>query len=223
MQRKVCKMTKICIFDLDGTLLDTLDNIGGNMNRTLADFDLAPFAREDYRYFVGNGSRRLTECALEARGKLTPDFFEEFYPHFMTYYAASPDEGVRVYDGIPALLSALKERGVRVAVCTNKPNAAAQGSIARFFPGGTFDDIIGAVDGMPLKPSPHGVLTLLEKYGFSPDEAAFIGDSDVDMMTAKAASTRGFGALWGFRTAEELAAAGATALLSYPTDLLNHI
>ena len=216
-------MTKICIFDLDGTLLDTLDNIGGNMNRTLADFDLAPFARDDYRYFVGNGSRILAERALEARGKLTPEFFEEFYPHFMTYYEASPDEGVHVYDGIPALLSALKERGVRVAVCTNKPNAAARGSIARFFPGGTFDDIIGAVDGMPLKPSPHGVLTLLEKHGFSPDEAAFIGDSDVDMMTAKAASVRGFGALWGFRTAEELAAAGATALLSYPTDLLNYI
>lgn len=216
-------MTKVCIFDLDGTLLNTLENIGGNMNKALVDFGIEPFETEAYRYFVGNGSRNLTERALAARGKMTPEFFEEFYPHFMKYYAAYPDVSVSVYDGISELLSSLKEKGIRVAVCTNKPNVAAQGSIARFFPGGTFDDIIGAVDGMPLKPSPHGVLTLLEKYGFTPDEAAFIGDSDVDMMTAVAAGTRGFGALWGFRTAEELLAAGATDLLSYPTDLLNKI
>lgn len=216
-------MTKICIFDLDGTLLNTLENIGGNMNRALKDFGMEPFSPEDYRYFVGNGSRKLAESALAARGKLTSEFFETFYPRFMMYYSASPDAGVSVYDGIPALLFALKERGIRVAVCTNKPNVAAQASIARFFAPSTFDDIIGAVDGMPLKPSPDGVLSLLEKYGIAPDEAAFIGDSDVDMLTAKAAGVRGFGALWGFRTAEELTAAGATALLSYPTDLINKI
>lgn len=214
-------MTQICIFDLDGTLLNTLGNIGGNMNRALVDFGLAPFEIDEYRYFVGNGSRSLTERVLAARGKLTPEFFEEFYPHFFKIYSDAPDAGVSVYDGIPALLDALKKRGVRIAVCTNKPSVAAAGSIARFFAEGTFDEVVGAVDGKALKPAPDGVFSILEKHGISPDEAAFIGDSDVDMLTAKAAGVRGFGALWGFRTAKELAKAGATALLSHPTDLLN--
>ena len=216
-------MTKICVFDLDGTLINTLANIGGNMNRALVDFGLEPFPIEDYRYFVGNGSRNLTERALTARGKMTPAFFEEFYPHFFKIYSDEPDVNVNVYDEIPELLDALKKRGILVAVCTNKPNVAAQGSIARFFAEGTFDEVVGAVDGKALKPAPDGVFSILEKYGISPDEAAFIGDSDVDMMTAKAAGTRGFGALWGFRTAEELAAAGATALLSHPLELLEKI
>ena len=96
-------------------------------------------------------------------------------------------------------------------------------SVAAFFSEGTFDEVLGAVDCRALKPAPDGVFSILEKYGISPEEAAFIGDSDVDMLTAKAAGVRGFGALWGFRTAEELAAAGATALLSHPTELLNKI
>ncbi|MBE6655762.1 MAG: HAD family hydrolase [Ruminococcaceae bacterium] len=216
-------MTKFCVFDLDGTLLNTLGNIGGNMNRALEDFGIEPFPLEQYRYFVGNGSRNLTERALAARGKLTPEFFEEFYPHFFAIYEAVPDRGVTVYDEIETLLSALKERGIRLAVCTNKPNAAAQKSVAGFFDEGTFDDVIGAVDGMALKPAPDGVLSLLAKHGISPEEAAFIGDSDVDMLTACAAGVRGFGAAWGFRTAEELEKAGATALLSHPLELLEHI
>ena len=216
-------MTKICVFDLDGTLINTLANIGGNMNRALEEFGIEPFPIEQYRYFVGNGSRNLTERALAARGKMTPDFFEEFYPHFFAIYEAFPDIGVTVYDGIETLLSMLKERGVRLAVCTNKPNVAAQVSVSRFFAPGIFDDVIGAVDGMALKPAPDGVFSLLEKYGFSPDEAAFIGDSDVDMLTACAAGVRGYGALWGFRTADELEKAGATALLSHPLELLEYI
>ena len=216
-------MTKICIFDLDGTLINTLANIGGNMNQALGDFGIEPFPLEDYRYFVGNGSRNLTEKALAARGRMTPEFFDEFYPHFFHIYETYPDARVTVYDGIPELLAALKARGIRVAVCTNKPNGAAQTSVAAFFSEGTFDEVLGAVDGRALKPAPDGVFSILEKYGISPEEAAFIGDSDVDMLTAKAAGVRGFGALWGFRTAEELAAAGATALLSHPTELLNKI
>lgn len=216
-------MTKLCVFDLDGTLLNTLENIGGNMNKALEDFGIEPFPIEDYRYFVGNGSRILTERALAARGKMTPEFFAEFYPRFLSIYEANPDTRAYVYDGIFELLAGLKERDIRVAVCTNKPSVAAHGSIARFFAPETFDDIVGAVDGKPLKPAPDGVISLLEKYGISPDEAAFIGDSDVDMQTAVAAGARGFGALWGFRTAEELTRAGAVGLLSHPRELLDKL
>ena len=216
-------MTKICIFDLDGTLLNTVENIGGHMNCALAEFGLEPFTMEEYCYFIGNGSRNLTERVLAARGKMTQEFFDVFYPRFFEIYSAEPDKGVSVYDGAMALLSSLKARGIRVAVLTNKPDAAAQKSIARFFGTDFFDDVLGAKDGMPLKPSPDGVLYLLEKYGLTKDEAAYIGDTDVDMLTAVASGVRGFGALWGFRTAEELTRTGAYALLSHPLDLLSKL
>lgn len=216
-------MTKICFFDLDGTLLNTIENIGGHMNQTLSEFGIAPFSMKEYCYFVGKGSRYLTESVLSARGKMTQAFFDEFYASFITKYNAAPDMGVTVYDGILALLAALKAKGVHIAVVTNKPDAAAQRSIAHFFDREIFDEILGAVDGKPLKPAPDAVLSLLEKYGVEKDEAAFIGDSDVDMLTAVNAGVRGFGALWGFRTGEELTAAGATALLASPLDLLAHL
>ena len=216
-------MIKICIFDLDGTLLDTLGNIAGHMNRTLAKYSLAPFPVSDFKYFVGNGARILTERALRARGVYTPEFFEDFFADFAASYAASPDEGVLVYDGISALLDGLTKRGIRAAVCTNKPDAAAKRSIDRFFAEGTFSDVLGARDGFPLKPAPDGVFALLEKYGIKKEEAVFVGDSDVDMQTAVASGLRGFGALWGFRTAKELTDAGAYRLLSAPTELLSYL
>ena len=216
-------MVKICIFDLDGTLLDTLGNIGGHMNATLEKYSLAPYAKEDYRYFVGNGARVLTERALSGRIKYDKDYFDRFFAEFGARYAAAPDEGVTVYDGILSLFEALRARGVRIAVCTNKPQTAAEGSIRAFFPDGLISDVLGGRDGVPLKPAPDAPLSLLEKYGIDKADACFIGDSDVDMLTAKAVGVRGFGALWGFRTAEELTAAGATALLSTPEDLLSYL
>ncbi len=216
-------MTKICIFDLDGTLVDTLANIAGHMNRTLEKFSLSPFPLERYRYFVGNGARNLTKQALEASGKMTPEFFDAFFPHFITAYEGAPYDGVTVYDGILPLLNALKTRGVVLAVCSNKPHAAAVASVENMFPEGLFDEVLGGREGIPLKPAPDAVLALLEKYGARREEAVFIGDSDVDMKTAVAAGIRGYGALWGFRTADELRSAGATGLLSHPEELLSKV
>lgn len=216
-------MVKLCVFDLDGTLLNTLGNIAGHMNRTLAEFSLAPYTLEEYRYFVGNGARNLTERALAGRADFDADFFDRFYARFSAYYAAAPEAGVTVYEGIATLLDGLHARGVRTAVCTNKPQLAAEGSIAKFFPAGMFCDVLGGREGVPLKPAPDAVLSLLEKYGVEKSETLFIGDSDVDMLTACAVGVRGMGALWGFRTAEELKAAGAHALLATPTELLDYL
>ena len=222
-ERFTKNVVKLCVFDLDGTLLNTLGNIAGHMNRTLEEFSLAPYALEEYRYFVGNGARVLTERALAGRGDFDQDFFDRFYARFSAHYAAAPEAGVTVYEGILPLLDALHARGVRTAVCTNKPQAAAEGSIAEFFPAEAFSDILGGREGVPLKPAPDAVLSLLGKYGVDKSETRFIGDSDVDMLTANAVGVRGMGALWGFRTAEELSAAGAHALLSTPTDLLSYL
>jgi len=216
-------MTKFCVFDLDGTLLNTLGNIGGNMNRALEDFGIEPFPLEQYRYFVGNGSRNLTERALAARGKLTPEFFEEFYPHFFAIYEAVPDRGVTVYDEIETLLSALKERGIRLAVCTNKPNAAAQKSVAGFFDEGTFDDVIGAVDGMALKPAPDGAIEVLKQLGVTPEESIYVGDTWVDMQTGKSLGAFTIGVLWGFREYDELKSNGADLIVEKPSEIMDYI
>ena len=216
-------MTKVCVFDLDGTLINTLENIAGHMNNTLTSYGLPTFPVDRYRYFVGNGARNLTKQVLEASGKMTPEFYEEFFARFIVAYEGAPYAGVAPYDGIPEMLADLKAKGVRLAVCSNKPHAAAVASVENMFPAGLFDDVLGGREGVPLKPAPDAVLALLEKQGVSREEAAFIGDSDVDMKTAVAAGIRGFGALWGFRTADELLSAGATALLSHPSELLSHL
>lgn len=216
-------MIKLCVFDLDGTLLNTLGNIAGNMNATLEAFSLAPYPIENYRYFVGNGSRALAEDALSGRGMNTPEFFAAFYAKFYERYAAHPHTGVTVYDGVFPLFDALGAQGVRIAVCTNKPQTAAEVSLRHFSLEEYISDILGGGDAYPLKPAPDAVLALMEKYGALKEEILFIGDSDVDMKTAVAAGVKGLGALWGFRTGEELAAAGAHALVAHPLDILKYV
>ena len=216
-------MVKLCLFDLDGTLLDTLGNIAGHMNATLAAFDLAPFPVSDYRYFVGNGAAILTERVLRARGVYTPSLMEAFFLRFQESYISAPEQDVTVYDGIKELLAALRAQGVAAAVCTNKPHAAAVASVERFFGSDTFFAIAGAKEGVPLKPAPDAARQLMQEAGASTEETLFIGDSDADMLTAVAAGIRGFGAKWGFRTPEELTEAGAHALLDHPTDLLRFL
>ena len=216
-------MVKLCVFDLDGTLLNTLGNIAGHMNRALEEFSLAPYPLEDYRYFVGNGSRNLTERVLSGRLAYDAEFFDRFFARFSAFYAGAPEAGVEIYDGVLPLFAELRARGVRFAVCTNKPQAAAEGSIRHFFAEESISDVLGGREGFALKPAPDGVNSLMEKYGAEKEEVLFIGDSDVDMKTAVAAGVRGLGALWGFRTADELTAAGAHALLSHPLEILNYL
>ena len=124
-------MTKICIFDLDGTLVNTLENIAGHMNRTLESYGIPTFPVDRYRYFVGNGARNLTKQVLEASGKMTPEFYEEFFSHFIVAYEGAPYDGVAPYEGITAMLKALKEKGIVLAVCSNKPHAAAVASVEK--------------------------------------------------------------------------------------------
>lgn len=216
-------MTKLCVFDLDGTLLNTLPNIAGNLNATLAQMGYEVFPVERYCAFVGNGAKILVERALVAQDAYTPERHAAVYANFIARYEASPDEGTTVYDGMPETLAALRKEGVLLAVCTNKPHLAAEKSIFRFFGEDVFAAVCGAVDGVPLKPAPDGVNALLARFGIAKEDALFIGDSDVDMLTAKAAGLTALGALWGFRTREELLSAGADALLSHPSDLLSYV
>lgn len=215
-------MKKACIFDLDGTLLDTLSTIGGYMNEALASEGIAPFPMDDYRYFVGDGARTLVARALRAANALTEDRQDRVFSLYSRLYDAAPNGKTRPYEGVLPLLTALKERGVRVAVLSNKPDFAACAVVKSFF-GDLVDIAHGGRDGIPLKPAPDGVTALLDELSVTADECLYIGDTGVDMDTARAAGLFGIGVTWGFRDEAELREHGASALVHTPADILSYL
>jgi phosphoglycolate phosphatase len=210
-------MIRACIFDLDGTLLDTAENIAYNMNRTLREFGFPALPVDKIRSFVGNGARLLTERTLTAVGH--EDAYPVFFPRFMQNYGEEPMHLACPYRGIPEMLSSLSTCDVRLAIATNKPAHAAQPMADMLFPG-VFSAVIGASDELPLKPAPDGVFQILHTFGVEPCEALYMGDSGVDMETAKNAGLFAVGCLWGFRPREELIASGADAVIAHPEEFL---
>lgn len=208
------------VFDLDGTLLNSLAALAKSANALLAACGRPPHPTEAYRYFVGNGSRKLVERILP---DASAEDVEDALARYLAIYGAHLMEGTAPYDGIPSLLSALAARGLRLAVCTNKEQAAAERLIAAFFPAGTFAAVVGARPDLPKKPDPAGVNALLASLGVRPEETVYLGDSGVDMETATRAGALPAGALWGFREREELVAHGARILLAHPMELLDKV
>ena len=215
-------MKKACIFDLDGTLLDTLSTIGGYMNEALAAEGIAPFALERYKYFVGDGARTLVKRALAAADALSEACEERVFSLYNRLYDAAPNGKTLPYDGILSLLSTLREKGVKVAVLSNKPDFATRSVVASFF-GPLVDIAHGGREGIPLKPAPDGARMLLEELGVTADECLYIGDTGVDMDTARAAGLFGIGVTWGFREAQELREHGACALADTPEEILRFL
>lgn len=215
-------MKKACIFDLDGTLLDTLSTIGGYMNEALAPEGVAPFPLDDYRYFVGDGARTLVKRTLTAADAYTEERFERVFALYNRLYDAAPNGRTKPYEGVVALLTALKDKGVKVAVLSNKPDFATRAVVSSFF-GELVDIAHGGRDGIPLKPAPDGVIALLDELGVTAAECLYIGDTGVDMDTARAASLFGIGVTWGFREREELLAHGARALVDTPAEILGFL
>lgn len=204
------------VFDLDGTLTDTLDDIATAMNRALKLHGLEPWPVPDYRYLVGNGARVLASRAVRDRQDLMPAVLRDY----QAYYGAHALVKTAPYPGIPELLDALAARGLKLFVLSNKPDADTRNVISHFFPGIPFALVRGQLEGVPVKPDPAPALALAEEAGLPPAAFAYLGDTSVDMTCAVAAGMRPVGVLWGFRTAEELTKSGAEILLSVPADLL---
>ncbi len=213
-------MIRACIFDLDGTLLDTAENIAYNMNRTLLEFGFPTLSVDKIRSFVGDGARLLTERTLNEIGHGEDGTFFAFFPKFMQNYGEEPMHLAHPYPGIPEMLSALSARGVRLAMFTNKPSHAAT-PIADALFRGTFAALLGASDDLPLKPAPDGVFRIMEALGVTAEEVLYMGDSGVDMQTAKNAGIYAVGCLWGFRPREELMQMGADAVIERPEEFLD--
>lgn len=202
------------IFDLDGTLLDTLADLGNSVNSVLEarGFDKHPM--DAYRVFVGNGVRKLVERAF-------PDDYEDIdgaFADFMSVYRQNLTVMSKPYEGILELLRELENRGVKVAIATNKAQDLTDLLVPVFFSGVDFVDVVGdRFDGL-RKPNPHYPLAIKAKM--EADIVYFVGDSDVDMVTAKAADMIAVGVSWGFRGVRELSEAGASFILKKPEDLL---
>ena len=217
-------MIKYCIFDLDGTLLDTLDTITYYVNETLTAHGISPVVREECSRFVGRGAKNLIKSALEYRGVTDTEIHEALLSEYLGKYNSNPYHLTRPYEGIEELISSLNKAGLTLAVLSNKQQSATQDAVAHFFPDGGFVRVYGGRDGIPLKPSADAVLPILEELGAQPCECAYIGDSEVDVKTAL-----NFGAalpiavLWGFRTRDELLDAGASRFVSTPVEIISEI
>lgn len=211
---------KAVIFDLDGTLLDTLGDLAGAVNAAMRPhgFPLLDEAQTCAR--IGNGIRRLIAQSVPAG--TSDEIIEACVCDFQTHYDAHLVERTHPYQGIPAVIDALRSRGVRMAVLSNKYHAAATRLAEHFFPG-QMTLTFGERPHIPRKPDPTSTREILSLLNVQPDEALYIGDSDVDMRTAKAAHMTAIGALWGFRDEESLKNAGADHLVAHPEDLIQLI
>lgn len=207
------------IFDLDGTLLNTLEDLADAMNSVLISRGWPTHPVDDYRRFVGNGVAMLARRAMP-KNERSEDRVAEVVSRMREVYATGWANKTRPYPGIGQLLEALRDRETPMAVLSNKPHDATLAMVGHFFPADSFRLVLGARPNKPRKPDPAAALEAAEHLGVAAQSVLFLGDSDVDMQTAKAADMTALGAAWGFRGPEELQAHGARAILHTPLELL---
>jgi phosphoglycolate phosphatase len=213
------------IFDLDGTLLDTIEDIAGATNRVLEGRGLAPFGVEETKLLVGDGIEEMVRrtFALRGIGTLSDAEVAVIIQDYRREYHSCWRSHSRPYPGVPALLVELARRRVKTAVLSNKSHPFTTLMTAELLAGFRFDSVRGAIPGVPLKPDPASALSIAGELGIGPAACIFLGDTSVDMKTATAAGMFPVGALWGFRTADELRESGAAALIASPRKLLDYI
>ncbi|MGO8692911.1 MAG: HAD family hydrolase [Rectinemataceae bacterium] len=215
-------MKRAVIFDLDGTLVDSLEDLAAAMNRTLERRGLPVHPIEAYRRMVGDGFRNLVLRAVPEE-KRDAESVESARAEAAAFYAEHCLDRTRPYAGVPELLAALAARRIPTAVLSNKPNELTLRVVGGIFAAGTFAFVRGETEGFARKPDPASALDIALRLGIEPRAALYLGDSDVDMATARAAGMVALGAGWGFRGEAELRAAGAEAVLAAPIEVLSHL
>ena len=208
------------IFDLDGTLLDTLEDLTDSVNRVLAARGFPTHTVDEYRYFIGDGTAMLITRALPEEERTVETVRSCLHAYFEDY-GHNWNVKTRPYDGIPEMLDALTERGLKVAVLSNKQHEFTKRCVAHFLPNWTFEVVLGQRDEGTRKPDPAGALEVAERLNIPPGGVLYVGDSAIDMKTAIAAGMFPVGVCWGFRPVEELQDGGAQALIERPLDILN--
>ena len=216
-------MKKAVIFDLDGTLSDSINSIKYSSDLALEKVGFGPFTVEQYKYFVGDGAANLIKRALIAGGDTELVHFEEVFAEYRKIFKENCMYQVEPYDGIRELLAALKAKGLAIAVLSNKPHAETINVIETLFGKGYFDMIQGQKENVAIKPSPEGVFQILDQLGLTAEDILYLGDTATDMKTGKSAGAFTVGALWGFGKREELEECHADAIISHPLELLNYV
>lgn len=214
-------MIKLAIFDLDGTICDTIEDLADATNHAMRTLGHPTHDVPAYKYFVGNGIPKLIYRALPEDHRSEEEHAKAM-KLMLDYYAVHFADRSSPYEGIPEMLKSLKEKGIRTAVCTNKAHHMAVEIADKMF-GGVFETVIGQSETRPLKPDPFSPREIMEKFSASPEETVFIGDSGVDMQTAANSGTHSIGVLWGFRTIEELKENGGQHFAAAPSDILDII
>lgn len=205
------------IFDLDGTLIDSLEDIARALNGALSAHGLPTHALQAYRHFVGEGVANLVKRSLpQDQGAL----FDAVMADYRVRYAEKMIACTRPYAGVAEVLVALQRRRVKLGVLSNKPDLATQRLVAHFFPR-TFDAVHGERMGLPRKPDPRTALEMAALLGVRPGECAFVGDTKIDMETARAARMLPVGVTWGFRDEQELRTSGAQRIVHRAEELLS--
>ena len=215
-------MKKAVIFDLDGTLLNTLDDLADSTNYALSRFGYPTRTIEEVRQFVGNGVAKLIERAIP-EGKNNPNF-EKCLAIFKENYAQNMYNKTAPYNGIIEMLSNLKSKGIKIAVVSNKFDLAVKELCKKYFEG--FIDFAAGeneAQGIKKKPAPDTVISVLNEFNFASEDAVYVGDSDVDIITAKNSKMPCISVTWGFRDEKFLLENGATILINAPSEIYNHL
>jgi len=210
------------IFDMDGTLLDTLDDLADCMNRVLEKEGFARHPVDAYRYFVGDGLENLVRRSLPEDAR-SGDRIAMLKESMRSEYAEHWADKTRPYPGIPELLRSLEERRVPMAILSNKPDAFTRTIAAHYFPKGLFARVIGAREGAPRKPDPGAALEIATALALPPGKILYAGDTNTDMHTGRGAGMFTVGVLWGFRPKQELLEGGAQALVETPAQILGYL
>lgn len=214
---------KACIFDLDGTLTNTLESMTYSVNLTLEEMGLSKITKDQCRLFVGNGAGVLMEKSLKAAGDTDASRIEEGMEIYGRIFDRNCTYHVTPYEGIPEMLKALKDKGIHLAVLSNKPDRQTVKVVKAIFGEELFDYAQGQKEGIRRKPEPDGVWYLMEQMHVSKEECLYIGDSEVDAATGRNAGLKTIGVLWGFRDRKTLETAGADDLIDRPDELLQFV
>ncbi len=223
LERISQKKTKLCIFDLDGTVLDTVGSIAHFGNLALEKHNIEPIDVKEYQYFAGDGAKTLIKRMLNYRDCYSDELHASVFRIYNEMYNADVTCKTVIFDGLKEVLDQLKDEGYRFVIVSNKPDFAAKTVVNALYGEGYFDRIVGQKEGSILKPDPHEVLTVMQDLGAEAKDCVYVGDTDTDMKTGKNAGLYTIGVLWGFRGREELEASGADAIVATPEELYKTI
>lgn len=214
---------KACIFDLDGTIADTVESIAYVGNKTLEHFGLPPIPVKDYNFYAGDGADELVRRMLAAVPGGENADYEEVRVLYRKWFEENPFYHVKPFDGILDLLEGLKKKGLKIAVFSNKPHAAAVEVVETIFGADLFHKVQGQTEKIPRKPSPAGAFAIAEEFGIKREECLYVGDTNTDMDTGKAAGMFTIGVTWGFRPRKELEEHHASKIVDKPEEILEFV